>query len=568
MTNVPKEKLDGPKIDRRTTMKLLGTAGLSAFIAGCTDGDDQQTTKGQSGSSKMGGKVETGTLTDVLEFLDPHYVDKGAQMQVISNVFNGLLKLDADNQIVGDLAKDWKIPDETTYVFSLHEDVTFHNGDPLDAKAVKWSLDRLKKNKDSEHHGKVVTVENVEATGSHEVTITMTKPTAPFLAFMTCVPGRAGCIVHKSAEEDPTAYNKKPIGSGPFKVKSRETGESLTMVKNENYWETDDGGNQLPYLDQVTMRLIPEPSTMWSAISSGSIQHCVQITGQFANQAKRAGNLTVQKTSSGDWYCLAPLGADPAKYPKLAKIASGYDQITQKWQQKDIPTTNKKVRQALAMSIDRKALVEKAYFGYAVPAHSAFNPVMGQVYEKQTKPGQYYDPEKAKQLLDEAGYTGDPRFSFKLLALPEYKRWVTVIQQQLAQVGIEVELDIQQPSSYWDEIYRYNHMVTTYGGSTDIDPYMTWWKQLGTPDPKTSLGVWQKSMMFNEQFDEYLKKSFATPQFEKRKKWIRKAEETFIDEALYTMTVFTLKPKISVKEFKGVGIQAGLSNFHSAYLEA
>lgn len=576
-TDIEREDLEGPSIDRRTTMKLMGAAGLGAALAGCLSGDSDDGDEGDempsgTGTStagapdSKGGSIEIGYLTDNLEFLDPHYVDKGAQMQAISNVFNGLLKVGADNKIVGDLAKDWSIPDESTYVFTLREGVTFHNGDPLDAEAVKWSLDRLMENEDSEHHGKMATVDNVEATGSHEVTINMSEPTAPFLSFMTCVPGRAGAIVHKSAEDDSDAYNKKPVGSGPFKVESRSMGESVTLVKHDDYFETDEEGNRLPYLDEVEIRLIPEPSTMWSAISSESIQHAAQITGQFAKQGESRDNLNVRKTSPGDWSCLAPLGADPAEDKESAKIASGYDEVTQKWQNRDLPTAKKKVRQAIAMAIDRETIVEKAYFGYAVPAHSVFNPLMGEFYEEKPEPGQYHDPEQAKKLLDEAGYTGDPRFSFKLLGMPEYKRWMTVIQQQLSQVGIEMELDIQQPSSYWDEIYRYNHMITTYGGSTDIDPYMTWWKQLGTPDEETSLGVWQKSMMYDEEFDEALMKSFSTPKPEERKKHVRKAEEIFLDEAMYTMTVFMLKAKVDTEKLKGVGIPAGMSNMHRAYL--
>lgn len=578
--------LEGPEIDRRTTLKLMGAAGLSASVAGCTgdgdgdggggggggggsdsDGGDTSTDTEASASTKMGGTVKMGILTDNLDSLDPHLVDKGAQMEIQSNVFNGLLKLSEDKKIVGDVAKDWEIPDDTTYVFTLHEDVTFHNGDPLDAEAVKWSLERLQQFEQSEHRGKVSTVESIEATGEYEVTINMSETTAPFLSFMTNTPGRAGAIVHKSAAEDPEAYNREPLGSGPFKVESHQAGESITLVKHDEYHETDEDGNSLPYVDKVEANLIPEPSTMWSAVSSESIHHADQITGSFAKQGEGKSNLTVNATSPGNWFVLAPLGADPQEHKEEAKLASGYDEITTMWEGEDIPTTNKKVRHAIAMAIDREELVQKGFFGYAAPAHTLINPVIGDYYEEKPEPGQYYDPEKAKQLLDEAGYTGDPRFSFSLLATTEQKRWVTVIQQQLARVGIEMELDMQQPSSYWDQIYRYNHMVTTYSGSTDIDPYMSWWKQLGTPDSETSLGVWQKSMLFDEEFDAALMESFSTPKPEERKKHVQEAEEIFIDLAMYTTLVFPLKSKITVNSLKDVGMQAGLSNMHRAYLD-
>ncbi|WP_373189764.1 ABC transporter substrate-binding protein [Halolamina sp.] len=579
-TQFDRSALEGPEIDRRTAMRLMGAAGISSSFAGCTGGggggggENDSSGGGSSdtdetemeGSAKMGGTVKMGMLTDNLDSLDPHLVDKGAQMEIQSNVFNGLLKLSQEKKIVGDAAKDWEIPDNTTYVFTLHENMTFHNGDPLDAEAVKWSLERLQEFEKSEHRGKVSTVESIEATGEYEVTINMSQTTAPFLAFMTNVPGRAGAIVHKSAAEDPEGYNKEPLGSGPFKVESHQAGESITLVKHDGYHETDDEGNQLPYVDTVEANLIPEPSTMWSAVSSESIHHADQMTGSFAQQGESKSNLSVEATSPGNWFVLAPLGADPQEHAEEAKLASGYDEVTTKWEGKDIPTANKKVRHAMAMAIDREELVKKGFFGYATAAHSLINPVIGDYYEEKPEPGQYYDPEKAKQLLDEAGYTGDPRFSFSLLATPEQKRWVTVIQQQLANVGIQANLDLQQPSSYWDQIYRYNHMVTTYSGSTDIDPYMSWWKQLGTPDAETSLGVWQKSMMFDEEFDAALKKSFSTPKVEDRKKYVQQAEEVFLDLAMYTMLVFPLKTKITVKALKDVGIQAGMSNMHRAYL--
>jgi len=574
-TEFDRSALEGPEIDRRTTLKLMGAAGLSASVAGCTgdggggEGSESSPTDSSdaSASAKTGGSIEMAVLTDNLDNLDPHLVDKGAQMAVQSNVFNGLLKLDENKKIVGDAAKDWTIPDSTTYVFQLHEDITFHNGDPLDAEAAKWSFERLRDFESSEHRGKISTVESFEATGEYELTVNMSSTTAPFLSFMTNVPGRAGAIVHESAAEDPDAYNKEPIGSGPFKVESHNAGESVTLVKHDDYFETDGEGNALPYLDEVTVNLIPEPSTMWSAISSESIHHCTQLTGSFAQQAEGKGNLKVNSTSPGNWFVLAPLGADPQDHPEKAKLASGYDELTTVWEGEDIPTSNRKVRQAIALAIDREEIVEKGFFGYAVPAHSLINPVIGDYYEEDPEPGQYYDPEKAKQLLDEAGYTGDPRFSFSLLTNPEQKRWVTIIQQQLANVGIDIELDIQQPSSYWDQIYRYNHMVTTYSGSTDIDPYMSWWKQLGTPDAETSLGVWQKSMMFDEEFDAALEKSFKTPKPENRKDHVQEAEEIFLDLAMYTTLVFPLKTKVSVSALADVGMQAGMSNMHRAYLD-
>lgn len=591
MPGIDREDLEGPTIDRRTTMKLFGAAGMAAGLAGCSGGGGETTDSGGGGGGSTdaatdtemssdssssggstGGEITVGWLTDTIEFLDPHRVDKGTQIAVHSNLFNGLVKLDENNQIVGDLASDWELPDSSTYVFTLHEGATFHNGDTLDAEAVKASLDRLRNFDASEHKGKVTAIDSIETDGATELTINLSEPVAPFIAFMTRGPGRAGTIVHaEEAEANPDQYNQMPIGSGPFQLESREQGESLTLTAHDDYWETDSDGNSLPYLDQVNINLIPEPSTMWSAAQSGSVKYTSQITGSFAQQAENMSGLDVVTSSSGDWSCISFLANDPSEYPEGARYASGFDEITDKWSNTDLPTSNTKVRKALAMAIDREAVAQNAYFGYAVPAHTLYNPAIGWVYEglggEEPEPGQYYDPERAEELLDEAGFTGEPRIEGTMLALPEDEREVTVIQQQWSEIGVEIELSIQQQSSYWDRIYRYDTLMSTYGGSADIDPWMSHYKQLGSPDPDIGRGAWTKNMWLNEEYDEAIEAGKTTPNLDERIEHIRTANEIFVEEAPYGMTVFPLKPKVIASDLNGVGTQAGLSNFHSARLD-
>ncbi|MFB6221948.1 MAG: ABC transporter substrate-binding protein [Halolamina sp.] len=575
MVDIDQSDLEGPKIDRRTTMKLLGAAGVSASasaLAGCTGGSGGEGGDGTAGegAKQTGGSVTVGWMIDNIEFLDPHMVGLGEQIEIHSNIFNGLVKLNENIEIVGDAAKDWSLPDDTTYVFQLREGITFHNGDTLDAEAVKWSLERLAGDESLEHHAKMANVESVEATGEYEVTVNLSKPTAPFISFMLRGPGRAGTIVHKSAADDPDAYNREPVGSGPFKLTGRTSGESLTLEAYDDYWETDEDGNQLPYLDKIEIKLIPEPSTLWSAVESGEVAYANIMTGEFAQQAEGRNDLNVAASSAGDWACVAPLTTNPQEVPEQAKYASGYDEVTDKWEGEDLPTTDPKVRKALSLAIDREEIVEKAWFGYAETAHALYNPAIGWLYDHlggdEPDPGQYQDVERAKQLLDEAGYTGDPRLEFSVLALPEDEREMTVIQEQWREIGVETSLDIQQESSYWDNIYRYEHTVTTYGGAADVDPWMSDFKQLGTPDPETGMGAWQKNLWSNEKFDEAILEATRTPDLDKRAKIYEDAHEAFIEDAPYAMTTFPLNPKVSTAEFNGVGIQVGLSNFHRAHL--
>lgn len=585
MEGVDREDLEGPSIDRRTTMKLLSAAGLTS-VAGCTSdnnesgsdgsdgGDTDDGSDGDSGSSEetsMGGAIEAGWAFDAVEVLDPHYVDLYQQITIFSNIFSGIVKIDRNGEIVGDVATDWTLPDDTTYEFNIREGITFHNGDTLDASAIKWSIERLMGLDDSPHIGKVSDIESVEAPDATTLRINLSTPVAPFITFLTRGPGRAGTIVNKTAvEDDPERYRRYPVGSGPFELTERSTGESLTLTAFDDYWETDSDGNSLPYLDEVTINLIPEPSTMWSAITTDGIQYADELPPQNAQQVEDGGgSVDVAGVSSGEWSCMAMLCNDPAseEWTERQSYASGNDQPTDKWEGTEIPTTDRRVRQAIAMAIDREELVETAYFGFAEPAHSLLNPAIAWAHEEQPENAQMYNPERARELLDEAGYTGEPRFSGSILGTPTDERVMTVLQQQLSNVGIEAELDVQQESSYWDNIYRYNHLFMMYGGGGDIDPWMSWWKQLRTPMEEGSSGAWQKNLYSNENFDEALSESYNTPNTDERVEHVREAEQIFLEDAPFAMTTFPLTPKGSVTQLKNVGNQTGLSNFHRARLE-
>jgi peptide/nickel transport system substrate-binding protein len=569
---VDKSDLEGPRIDRRTATKLLAAGGLSG-LAGCSGGggggdentESMESTESADESASSGGSsITAGWNIDQIEYLDPHYVDKGQEIYLQSNIYSGLVKIGSDGGIVGDLASDWTLPDSSTYVFDLKEGGTFHNGDPLDAEAVKASFERLMSLDDSPHLSKLSAVESITAEDETTLRISLSETVGPFISFLTRGPGRAGTIVHApTATESPEEYNRMPVGSGAFELTERESGEYLQLEAHDGYFGTDDEGNALPYLDSIRVNLIPEPSTMWTAIRGGEIDYSISIPAENAGQAESMGELNVVGTNPGAWFCVAPLASNPSEVD-FAQFSTGSAQVTDKWADQDLPTTDVRVRQAIAMAIDREALVERAFFGYAEPAHSLFNPAISWLYEEEPDPGQYYDPEAAQSLLDEAGYTGDPRMTLTLLGVPGDERRMTVVQEMLSQVGIEVELNVQQSSAYWDNLYSYENALVMYDGYVDIDPWMTMWKQLKTPTENGSAGAWQANLYSNPDFDSALEQDYATSDFDERAEIMQQAEEMFLEDAAWAMTTFPLIPKASTADLTGVGNQAGLSNFHTA----
>ncbi|WP_299335208.1 ABC transporter substrate-binding protein [Haloplanus sp.] len=572
---VDKSDLEGPRIDRRTATKLLAAGGLSG-LAGCSGGggggdenteSTESTESADESASSGGSSITAGWNIDQIEYFDPHYVDKGQEIYLQSNIYSGLVKIGSDGGIVGDLASDWTLPDSSTYVFDLKEGGTFHNGDPLDAEAVKASFERLMSLDDSPHLSKLSAVESITAEDETTLRISLSETVGPFISFLTRGPGRAGTIVHApTATESPEEYNRMPVGSGAFELTERESGEYLQLEAHDGYFGTDDEGNALPYLDSIRVNLIPEPSTMWTAIRGGEIDYSISIPAENAGQAESMGELNVVGTNPGAWFCVAPLASNPSEVD-FAQFSTGSAQVTDKWADQDLPTTDVRVRQAIAMAIDREALVERAFFGYAEPAHSLFNPAISWLYEEEPDPGQYYDPEAAQSLLDEAGYTGDPRMTLTLLGVPGDERRMTVVQEMLSQIGIEVELNVQQSSAYWDNLYSYENALVMYDGYVDIDPWMTMWKQLKTPTENGSAGAWQANLYSNPDFDSALEQDYATSDFDERAEIMQQAEEMFLEDAAWAMTTFPLIPKASTADLTGVGNQAGLSNFHTASVE-
>ncbi len=581
MPDFSREDLSGPKVDRRTAMQLFGAAGFSATLAGCT-GDDPDLDGDGTGNGtdddtaptedELGGSIEAGWLMDQIQNLDPHFVNRGEQMAIHHNIHAALVRLDAEGNIVGELAEDWELLDDTTYQFDLHEGVTFHNGDPLDAEAVQWSMNRLRDTEESPHFGKVESITNIDTPDETTVVIELEEPLSPFLAFMTNAPGRAGTIVNRTALEEmgDDDYNFMPVGAGPFELVDRTPGESLTLEAYDDYFETDEEGNQLPYLDEIEINLIPESSTIWSAFETQEIEFAQALPAEQANQAEGRPDIQVEGTDQG-YRAVSFLAKDPQEEPEWAVVAGNpdsVDEVTDAWEGEEIPTADPRVRRALSKAIDREELVERALMGWGIPAHSLWQPSVAMAYEEEPDPGQYYDPEAARELLDEAGYTGDPRFEVEMLTRPgNDERVCTVIQDMWADVGVEITLNVQQPAGYWDTFYNYESMVALTSSATMIDPWMAWFRQLTTPTGEGNMGVWQKGLWSNEEFDELLLESRATPDPDERMEVVREAEEIFMEEAPYAMTHFPLRPVGSHEDLSGVQLPVGLTNFHYARLE-
>jgi len=578
------ETLSGPTIDRRTTLQLLAAAGLPAAVAGCLgdDGDaddpsgDPNETSDNSGDSddsdatgRAGGEIDISLQKDQFNHLHPYLVDHSQARALVNNIRSTLLKINQDGEIVGDIATDWTY-EGSNLEFEIRDDVVFHNGDELTADDIVYSIQTLQGMDESPLIAQASPIEGVEAPDETTVKMELTQPNAAMLAFLTTEGGVSSTISKGAIEEmGEDEFDRFPVSTGPYKVAERDQGVSLTLEKHDDYFETDDDETQLPYLDRVTVNLIPEPSTAWSGLRSGEIQYVESLPAEIAEQAEQGGDVDVFPIHAGRWYGLYMLCNDPADYPEAAQIAGGDGDYADNWADRELHTTDPRVRKAIAKAIDREELVDRAYQGWAKPAHSLWNPDISWLYEEEPDPGQYYDPEGAEELLDEAGLTGDPRLTIEIPALPAREREMTILEQQFQDVGIKMNPVTLDPGAYWPRIYNFEDMTAAYIGTRDFDPYFSSYRQFNAPrvDDGVRKGIWNRGLFMNEEFTENIEASLTATDQDDREEVLNQAMEVFHEEAPMAMTVFPSTPRAKASSLKNVGMQVGLSNFHRAYLE-
>lgn len=356
------------------------------------------------------------------------------------NIYEGLVTIDKDGNIKPLLATDWTVSDDgLTYTFKLREGVKFHNGTPFDSSIVKFSLDRARA-PDSTNAQKQFfePIESIETPDPLTAVIKLKEPTGLFVYHLGW--GDAVMIDPKTVETNKT----EPVGTGPFKFKSWQRGSRIELVRNEEYWDAG-----VPKLSQVTFRFIGDAQAQAAALRAGDIDGFPNFTAPelFGEFEKDSRFKTV-------------VGVTPRK------LVAGLNNTK-------APLDNVKVRQAMMSAIDRQTVIDGAYSGYGIPIGSHYAP---------TDPGYIdltgvlpYDPEKAKSLLEEAGYGDGFSVTMKCPQMTYTTRACEVMQAMLAEVGITVNIEPSEfPAKWIDEVFvkhDFEMTIIDHAEPMDIDIY-------------------------------------------------------------------------------------------------
>jgi len=354
------------------------------------------------------GKKDSVVLAMTLEppGLDPTAGAASAIAEIVQyNVFETLTKINSDGTVSPLLAESWEVsPDLKTYTFRLRKGVKFQNGEPCNAKAVKFSFDRAAAEKSTNKDKRTfASMDSVAAIDDHTVVI-LNKGLDPDFLFLM---GQATAIIVEPKSVDSNAT--KPVGTGPYQLSAWSKGSSVTLTKWDGYRNAAS-----IKIKKVTFRFISDPAAQVAALLAGDVDAFPRVTPRSVAQFKT--NARFQVVVSGS----------------RAKTILAINN-------KKKPLDDVRVRRAIAAAIDRKAVIEGAADGYGVPIGSHYVPgAFGYVDTTGINP---FNIEKAKSLLAEAGVKTPLELSLVLPPVPYARQGGEVIAAELAKVGIIAKIE-------------------------------------------------------------------------------------------------------------------------------
>jgi len=366
--------------------------------------------------------------------LDPAFARNPQNIWPIQQLFNGLVQLDHDLNVVPEIASHWQIDSlGTTYTFYLREDVFFHDAIQFGPKKTRaviaedfvYSFDRLTDPKVGSPGGWVLQqVESYQAIQKHTFQIKL-KQTFP--AFLSLLSMRYCAVVPKEVVEDPQhAFRKNPIGTGPFQFKAWEEDIKLVLRKNNRYFEYDDQGKQLPYLEAISIRFLPDIQSEFMLFSQGEFDFLNSLDPSYKDEL------------------LTPKGTLQANYQDKINIQKGPYLNTEYigfYLESDNPALQSRaIRKAINIGFDRVKMITYLRNTIGFPALEGFIPKG--LAGKSMQIVNQYQPEVARTLVDEFVQSTKIQPTIRLATDINYLDICEYLQRELQKIGIIIIIDL------------------------------------------------------------------------------------------------------------------------------
>ncbi len=438
---------------------LLFFAAALLFTGACTSPDN-------------GGKtVFNLNLDQGLTSLDPAFARNQFAIWMDNQLFNGLVQVDDQLRTVPAVAKSWEISaDGTTYTFHLRDHVYFHD-DPLFkggkgrrvvAADFVYSFGRIIDPSVASSgawifNGKVKGKESFTAPNDSTFVITLQQPFPPLMTMLTAP--YCSVVPHEVADAYGKDFRSHPVGTGPFRFKYWKEGEILVLLKNEHYWEKDESGQPLPYLDAVKATFISDKQTAFMEFVKKNLDFFNSLDGSYRDDLLTKSGKPTSKYK-GKFQLVT--------HPFLNTEYLGILVDTSIAVVRNSPLKDKRIRQAINYAIDRKKLIKYLRNSIGDPAESGFIPKGMPGFDAEKVHGYSYDPEKSRKLLAEAGFpNGRNMPAIVLQTSTTYKDLIEFVQGELADIGINCRVEVNQTSSLRELIAK--NSVNFFRGSWIAD---------------------------------------------------------------------------------------------------
>lgn len=494
---------------------LVATAMMGCGApAGNNAAPQQEATSDQGGSKPAQTAAKDKLVVAIPEtptYMDPQIQATIGTFRVTTQIYDRLVELDADMNLVPTLAESWEVKDATTTVFHLRQGVKFHDGNTMTAEDVKYSLERCIASPGVNYNYLIISAVNV--IDDYTVEIVTSEPCSVLLYRLTL---DAASIVSKAAAESSADFNAEPVGCGPFKFVSWELGGDITLAAFEDYWA---GASPIKTL---VFKTIPESISRTVALETGEADIAYDLAATDFATVEANPNLKMETTTSGTvWF----MGANV----------------------KDPILSNKLVRKAMAHAINKQDFITIAFNGNAEDARNTMmSPyLMGYSPDLVTYD---YDVEKAKALLTEAGYPNGFSCTLYIQDAQIYKDASVVLQEALRQIGITVEIKSMDSATFASATSNGEHQLF-FMSKTSIDPD----SMLRALYSEDSLGAsGNRTFYVVPEIDRMLDEALATTDTAHAKDLYKQIQAIVAEDVpLYPLAV----------EFLNVGMQANVNGF-------
>jgi len=381
--------------------------------------------------------------------LDPAFAKSQVLIWPVNQLFNGLVQMDKKLTIKPCIAKSWKIAENGKhYTFYLRTDVRFHNsrvfpggkGRIVTAHDFEYSLHRITNPKTGSPGAWIfnqVAENGIAALNDTTLQIKLKNPFPAFLGLLTMP--YCSVVPKEAIDYYKQDFRNHPVGTGPFQIKFWKEGEKLILTKNPHYFEKDEKGHPLPYLDAISITFINDKQSEFLEFLKGNIDFISGLSPANKDELiTRNGRLNPKYRGQ----------IKMISQPYLNTEYLGFLLDTSQISTKNSPVRNKKIRQAINYGFDRKKMMKYLRNNIGTPATNGFIPKGMPSFSDKVK-GYEYNPGKTRTLLKEAGYpNGEGLSPIKLTTTSDYLDLCEYIQQELSQFGIEIHIDVSTGATF------------------------------------------------------------------------------------------------------------------------